>query len=782
MNRYFCVKNCVCPDVVVMNPWDFDVSKVVFDLDEDPQRSKAEYKRRYFKDPKAEHCLFSMVKGVIPGVIVTSGSKGDNPAAEVYGFVGDYDATVGTNVIETLMANPPGQYLPTRWSLTQGNNFRLIWEFEEPIRVDGSEHAAKFLEEVGKRISAVKWGAVFDKEACCNCAQHFDVGRKWGEFSPNRIPKDLLMLWDFEVYRKLYARTKTTYEIPMEAVIEEAKKQFPGRIDFTFSEGARCYRFWDQQSDNRDGCVITRDGVRVFVPHDKPFMSWADILGMKFVDRYSASKVSPVVQAVWYNNCGGEFVRWKDNEKRYVTRDATTMRRDLTAEAGLHQDKKKGDLLSEVDVALHDITTRREVDYAAPIIFFPHGPRTIDGGTKILNTSVVRVLAPTPDIYIPNEDDWVWSNPLAYAKFPFIHGLISTLFELDPARAAARLANGFESDPMREEENIQLQVFLSWLSSFYVSSGNLTPTQGQCLVVAGPSGIGKSFLFTHVVGPLMGGFADADSYYVNGDKFTGTLINTPIHLIDDKICDLDMKSRTGFTTRLKVVVATARLRYEEKYRNAVPSVPWLGRVVIACNMDARSLSILPDLEQSNADKITMLRFGQTKFAFRSQPENREIVKAELPYFARFLFQYKRDPRLFDRRMGVKAFQHPDMRVAAAENGYTNVVIDALRQTVDSLCSEDVKAGKVKSGAEFVGLKGSARYLYDRIADVSQSAARDIGGARQLASQLAQMEQRGYKIVRTKARGSWFYEIPYDFDEVKQSNSVRDAEELDGVIR
>ena len=776
MNRYFCVKNVIVPDVTPLDPWTFDVSGVKFDWDEDPIKSKARYKKEYFKNPKADHCLFAMAKGVLPSQAI---SANENPTAEVFGIVGDYDATVGENIIESLTENPKGPYLPTRWSETQGHNFRLVWEFEAGIRVESNEHATKLLKEVYKRVGVPKWGAMCDMEACCNPAQHFDVGRRWGEFSDQRIPLDVLKLWDYEVFTKIRSATKHLVNVPMEEAAKEANRQFPGRITFPFVEGGRCNRFWDPASDNMDGCVITKDGVRVFVPHDKPFMSFGDIFGMKFVDQYTAAKVSPVVQHIWFNNRGGEFVRWKDNEKKYVVRDVTTLRRDLAAEAGLNPERKKGELLSEIDVALHDITTRREVDYAAPVLFFPHGPMRVDGGTHVLNTSVVRVLAPSEKFL--DDDRYEWGNPRVKEAFPFIYGLISTMFELDQNEAERRLASKF-SEPVDETSNLQLQVFLSWLSAFYSGSALLSPTQGQCLVVAGPSGVGKTFLFNNVVGPLMGGALDADSYYVNGDKFTGSLFDAPIHLIDDKICDLDYKLRTAFTTRLKVVVATARLRYEEKYRNAVPSVPWLGRVVICCNMDPRSLSILPDLEQSNADKITMLKTGPVKYDFfANRADNVKKVREELPKFARFVLEYKRDSKFFDKRMGVKAYQHPDMRVAAAENGYTSVVVDALRQTIDSVVADE-KTGKVKGGIDFKGISGSARYIYDLISGVSQSAAKDIGGARQLAAQLGQMEARGYNLRRIKNRGTWTYEIPVDFDTVTGARGINDAMELEGVIR
>ena len=108
-------------------------------------------------------------------------------------------------------------------------------------------------------------------------------------------------------------------------------------------------------------------------------------------------------------------------------------------------------------------------------------------------------------------------------------------------------------------------------------------------------------------------------------------------------------------------------------------------------------------------------------------------------------------------------------------------LDALRQTIDSVKAEE-KAGKARTGVDCTGISGSARYLYDLIAGVSPSAARDIGGARQLAAQLGQMESRGYNLRRVKQRGTWIYEIPSDFDDVLGSQGIADATDTEGVIR
>lgn len=783
--KYYCVENCVDPDVTVMNPWDFDTSKTTFDMAEDPAESKKRYKAKYFKRSGAKHCLFSLCAGLSPRLIITQGVKGENPCALVGGFVGDYDSTVGTDIIRTLRNNPPGPYLPARWSETQGHNIRLVWEFDKAIRVTSSEHANALLAEVANRVNAKAWGAAFDREACTNCGQHFDVGRRWGHFRDVEvdnvlndtvkftIPHELVQLWDFQVYTKLRKKVKSSYRIPFEDVADEAGRQFPGRITFPFTPGGRCNRFWDPTSDNMDGCLICEEGVRVFVPHDKPFMSWADILGMKFVDQYAAAKIAPVVLQTWFVTSSGDFVRWKEEEHRYVSRDGTTLRRDLVCEAGLDPVKKKGELLSEVDVALHDITSRREVEYQAPVIFFPHGPMQYSNDKRILNTSVLRVLPPTPDEFIP-ECGVKWDNPVCHEMFPFIHGLISTVFETNMELAKARLESDFRDPPPREDDNIQLKIFLSWLSSFYEGSALLKPTQGQCLVCAGDTNVGKSFLFREVVGRLMGGAnASCANYYVDGDKFTDSLFNAPIHLIDDVIADLDFARRTAFTTRLKVVVATARLRYEQKFRNSVSDIPWYGRVVILCNMDPKSLQILPGLEQSTADKITMLRMGSVKydrfFGGSELHKNIEAVRRELPYFARFLLKYRRPEDVFDKRMGVVAYQHPEMKTLSAGNDYMTTLVDALHLVLDNT-AQAVEAGRAKAGVGITQIKGNARQIYDLVNSHSASAARDIGGARQLSQHLLRMVDTGYKVYKRRVRGSWEFTVPADFDDFMGENA------------
>ena len=254
----------------------------------------------------------------------------------------------------------------------------------------------------------------------------------------------------------------------------------------------------------------------------------------------------------------------------------------------------------------------------------------------------------------------------------------------------------------------------------------------------------------------MGGAEDAQKYFLDGDRYTGGIVNTPVMLLDDCIGSvMDQRIRTSFTGRLKSVIATGAIHYEEKYRDAVPSLPWLGRVVVTCNSDPQSLSVLPDLDSSTRDKITMLRLGKAAFRFdlgaggrdipadRIREANRRRLSAELPKFARFLWNFIIPQNLSDPRFGVKAWQHPEMVAAAANNGYSVTVMDALYELFKPTL------GIGKEPGIWVG---TCRCLLDSIAEVSASAAREIGSARNLSHNLMILERAGYPVMMVRKKG------------------------------
>lgn len=756
---FFKLKNLATHEIFQLpEPWNVDVSSYPFHM------TKEQYRAHYSK-ATSEHCLISMIEGVNPRLKVNSGrGKYDNQAARMHGFIADYDGVYTPELIQALKDHPPCPILPAWWVLTHSHKFRLIWVFEQPLRLFNAEHAKRMLKETAEVLKAVKWGADFDKSACENPTQYYDLGRKWEPFSENAvIPVDMVQTWDFQVFSEMKTKRGTSsLNIPFDEIRNEIGNRWPGRIGPGFGEGAHCLRFWDPESDNATGCRVYKDGVRVYVPHDKPFMTWTDIFGKDFTDTYNAATVSPIVNSFWYHSGQGAYWRWNDACKLYQRQTDSLTRKTLAIEAGLKSRVDKDTDVSEVDTAMHYIAKTKDISRVVPLLFAPHGPTRLTSGEVVLNTSTVRVVAPAENYLDPSH--FRWDNPENLARFPFIYRLITCLFMKNGAEYQAWRQTGL---PYNENLNPQLKCFLSWLSYFYRQSYLMKPRTGQVMIIAGPTRRGKSYLARNIVGELLGGASDADKYFIEGEKFTGDIVRFPVMLLDDAICSMDKGKRSGFTTRLKTLVATGCVRYEEKFHDAVASLPWRGRVLITCNTDPQSLSVLPDLEASNKDKVTMLKLGTAQFEFEEPEQNNIHVANELPYLARFLLNYRIPDELADGRFGTRAFHHHEMVRAAAGNSSANVLLEALAVVFDEAYVSNAK----KNGHQY--WEGTASELFELISNQCPIMAHDIGSVQKLSFQLAGLQRSGYNVASTfipeKAVKRWTvsYKIAAITDEVRQ---------------
>lgn len=756
---FFKLRNLGVHEVTQLaEPWNVDVSAYPFSM------TKDQYRAHYSK-ATTEHCLVSMIEGANPRLKVNSGrGKYDNQAAQMHGFIADYDGVYTPEIIQALHEHPPCPILPAWWVLTHSHKFRLIWVFEKPLRLINAEHAKRMLKEVAEVLKAGKWGADFDKSACENPTQYYDLGRKWEVFSQDSvIPFEMVQTWDYQVFSEMKPKRGTSsLNIPFDEIRNEIGNRWPGRVGPSFGEGAHCLRFWDPASDNATGCRVYKDGVRVYVPHDKPFMTWTDIFGKDFTDNYNAATVSPIVNSFWYHSGQGAYWRWNDACKIYQRQTDTLTRKTLAIEAGLKSRTDKDTDVSEVDTAMHYIAKTRDITRVVPLLFAPHGPTRLTSGEVVLNTSTIRVVAPAEDYIDPLARDW--DHPENLARFPFIYKLITCMFMQNNGEYNAWKVKKI---PYDHRKNQQLKCFLSWLSYFYKQSYLMKPRTGQVMILAGPTRRGKSYLARNIIGELLGGASDADKYFIDGEKFTGDIVRYPIMLLDDAICSMDKGKRSGFTTRLKTLVATGCVRYEEKFHDAVASLPWRGRVLITCNTDPQSLSVLPDLEVSNKDKVTMLKLGTAQFDFLEPEQNNLRVANELPYLARFLLNYRIPEELVDGRFGARAYHHHEMVRAAAGNSSANILLEALAVV---FAPEYVK-NALKNGQKY--WEGTASELFELISGQCPIMARDIGSVQKLSFQLAGLQRSGYNVasrfMTEKAVKCWSvsYHIAALTDEVRQ---------------
>ena len=773
--RFFCLPNLATDHVTVSEkPWeDFPVEEAVLDLDKDA------YKARW-RNPETKHCLFSPCEGQNPAFTVSVG----NQCSMLHGWAADFDGVFTPDIIEAVKSKPPSRYRPRWWSISQSGKLHLVWEFDRPIAVTGNVHANDLIHIIATKLRAVRWGVGYDPESE-KCTQVMDIGREWHEFSRASVPTEEVVQWDVKLWESKSKRyVEDVVDIPFEVVAGEiAKRKWPHEPPHDVHVGTRCVRFWDASADNPSGAQFTKDGVRVYTGHDGGFMSWPRLLGKDFTDQYTAKSMAPFFEDTWYCHTKDEFWRFfrSDTPVHFEKRTEKVLRRDLIAEAKLAAKPAKGEDMSELDRALYTITRRNVVDVVAPVIYRPAGKIRVSGVGSVLNTSLLTVVKPAPRLAFVTPGDMEkagcperfrkdpsiceWDNPFAVQGFPHIHHYMTAMFMRGQERYDRWEAEGFplhrpsDGRPFEHLGDPQLVHLLSWLSHFYWNAAKMSevPSPGTVLILAGPTGIGKSFFATELLGRLMGGWDYADKMYLEGSRFNSETVRKPVHVIDDKLGSKTHRDRLKFTEALKVVAANGRVRCEAKFGSAVEGLPWPGRVVILSNVDSQSLSVLPDLDMSTRDKFTMLRLGGVKYSFGATDENQAWLSEELPAFARFLLGWRIPAEIRDERFGVKAVQHADMAQASAENGLTQILVDVL-----DACIEEVTGAKDdadRGDAEGWITEGPAVKIFKWIKAVDDALAREVIDSRTLHQNLLTLHKSGgYNIGYDEAKHRW--SIPY----------------------
>lgn len=184
------------------------------------------------------------------------------------------------------------------------------------------------------------------------------------------------------------------------------------------------------------------------------------------------------------------------------------------------------------------------------------------------------------------------------------------------------------------------------------------------LAIAGPKACGKS-LFQNLVTEMFGGRSAKPYRYLTGQTpFNGDLLAAEHLLIEDDANQTDLRFRRQFGSQLKNLVFNETQSLHRKTRDAV-SVSGFSRVTITLNEEAENLAVLPPIDDSLLDKITLIRaypasypYGKDDLAGRTA--YRKQLSAELPAFLHFLRGLRIPESLQDQRSGVRAYQDPEL--------------------------------------------------------------------------------------------------------------------------
>jgi hypothetical protein len=661
-----------------------------------------------WRDPGFDHHFLTGFEGQTESVFVSTEVK--NRPVKMHCLFVDYDARLSDETLAYIKKYQPCDYLPTWVVTTVSGHARLIWDFEEPVRFSNDAQCKAFLQQLARRLTLSRWLPGLDLKCLKSPYQCYELGTKWEQLSESKLSSLLLQTWLLDASKgmSLLSPEDQKVEIPLEYVSAEIEKRFPGRWKGEFEMGKRGIRFWDPIADNETAAVVCPDGMLCFTG-PSPFMTWRAIFGQGFVEQFEAAKSAEIMKrSLW-----DEHHFWihldDDNWERF---DVTGFGRWLKCQGLSSKPATPGDA-SEIEQVMNQIQIHNRIRGALPFIFYPHGPLT-HRGERILNTSRVKVMQPMPPGIFHDFES-------AIKTFPFVWSFLSQFLDLVDGKP------------------IQLTYLLNWMKHFYETGFYQKPSPGHALVLAGRMSKGKTFLTSVLLGKLMGGSDDGSEYMVKGSQWTNQLAKWPIAFIDDDQGAITVEGHAQFSALVKKLVANQCLSYNGKWEST-GQVSWNGRVIIACNDDPESLRLLPSLDASISDKISLLRINPgSDFIFPAKrEETQKILDEELPYFCRFLLDmpYTESWRnTKDTRYHLKPFYHADLLAYASRGSSSYAIFELIANFLESHAAE---------GKDITEWRGTSTQLFQNLAASNPSSMGRLN-PRSLGIALGQMRGRGIDV-------------------------------------
>jgi hypothetical protein len=615
--KFYGIDNLVSQTARVSEPWTFANRAIEGFSDKD---AFLEFRKR----PGTKHLHYSAFEGLDPLLRVTESNK----AVVMHGVVADYDATITNEERAAVLDKVKVEFRPQWVSRTFSSGARLIWAFEEPVCLPSNEAAKAFLKLFRKKMKVSSIFPGLDEEALCNPATYYEVGTDWVRLSEDVIPRNLVWQWMAQSGEELRWDKQYT-AIPVDKVAEEVARQFPGRWQGPFELGARGLRFWDPTGDNETAAVVRESGMQCFTG-PSAFVPWGAILGNRFVEQYEADRLGAVIASLWFD--GREYWRQGDGG-RFQSLGREDMRLWLKSKHGLNACVPRGESCSEVDHALRMVQENKRIICAAPVVLKPTGLIRVNG-QAVLNVSTVQVIEPAP-------------GPVSWGEgFPWLAAFLDSF--LEPKE--------------------QLEFLLAGLKRFYETGWRRNLLPGQVTFLCGEREQGKNLYSNVIVSKMVGGHVDAADYLTGQTKFSGSFFEMPLWTMDDVTPLADAAKHRHYTALLKKMVANRIFSADEKFKK-VQTVEWCGRIIVTTNLDPESIRILPALDVSNQDKVSLFRVRTMDRKFPADVV--EIITGELPYLARWLLDWKMPEHVLGSvRYGVKSYIEESLLAEARQSSDT----------------------------------------------------------------------------------------------------------------
>jgi hypothetical protein len=293
---------------------------------------------------------------------------------------------------------------------------------------------------------------------------------------------------------------------------------------------------------------------------------------------------------------------------------------------GFTTNKLDGENLTELEFAEHEIV-QHPVAFSGALAGQDKGMIEDMNGARVLVTS-------SPKRITPQAGD-----------FPILKKLLAGMFP--------------------EEDGNQSLFLFGWLKTARLAfkSGCFKP--GQALVLAGEPESGKTLLRSLITEILGGRSAKPYQYMTGGTGFNADLFGAEVLGIDDEQASTDIRSRRALGARIKEMLFSPDQRCHGKGRQAVILRPF-WRLVLCTNCEPENLMVLPPLDESLRDKITILKVSKREMPMPTGTTEQtalfwETLIGELPVFLYWLedeFQVPED--LKSPRCGIREFHDPEL--------------------------------------------------------------------------------------------------------------------------
>jgi hypothetical protein len=177
------------------------------------------------------------------------------------------------------------------------------------------------------------------------------------------------------------------------------------------------------------------------------------------------------------------------------------------------------------------------------------------------------------------------------------------------------------------------------------------------LALVGPRNCGKS-MFIEICRRCLGGRAANAFAALSGESFNADTLGAELLVIDDEIASKDYRARTALAQGIKKNAFAGSVRFRPLYHEAINMRP-IQMTIIAVNDETEHLQVLPVMDESMRDKLTLLHCSQASLGgIDDREEISRKIDQELPAFLHMLENSKHPMDLHDQRTGAKAWQNP----------------------------------------------------------------------------------------------------------------------------